>query len=353
LRQFHQKCLELYLENLSRLNRSSDTLRSYRSDLIGFIAWYETTHYFSIARAKARDIENYLAWLSGTGVKAKIPSGFITTIFAKFFAKITYRSGRIPCSSQRSLSTAGKRRHLSCIKNFFEFLKEYHQDHLINYFSKSPIRPRIHRIKFKDGDTTHTQLLSRSDWQKIDEYITKTPDRLFVYLLYYAGLRLNEARVLKFDQFDVTSGTLEFVRKGGKRQILFFESKETSDKIIRQYLFLLNQKKNLHAYIFSKDGITPYGLRAMASKMEKLIRRSGADSKITPHSFRKACATNLYLKYRDLLFVRDYLGHSDAKVTQTYIDIKITKNAPTPITFEDKVSHIPHSVSQTHDLWLN
>jgi len=42
--------------------------------------------------------------------------------------------------------------------------------------------------------------------------------------------------------------------------------------------------------------------------------------KLTPHSFRKAFATQLYLKTKDLLYVRDYLHHSDAKITQTYID---------------------------------
>ena len=55
----------------------------------------------------------------------------------------------------------------------------------------------------------------------------------------------------------------------------------------------------------------------------KIIERATLEiSDITPHSFRKACATELYMKSKDLLYVRDYLNHKDAKVTQTYIDKK-------------------------------
>ena len=51
-----------------------------------------------------------------------------------------------------------------------------------------------------------------------------------------------------------------------------------------------------------------------------ILKKSGLPSSLTPHSFRRACATNLYIETRDLLLVRDYLNHHDAKVTQTYID---------------------------------
>ena len=51
-----------------------------------------------------------------------------------------------------------------------------------------------------------------------------------------------------------------------------------------------------------------------------ILTKSGLPSELTPHSFRRACATNLYIETKDLLFVRDYLNHHDAKVTQTYID---------------------------------
>ena len=51
-----------------------------------------------------------------------------------------------------------------------------------------------------------------------------------------------------------------------------------------------------------------------------ILKKCGLPSNLTPHSFRRACATNLYLKTRDLLLVRDYLNHHDAKVTQSYID---------------------------------
>ena len=60
----------------------------------------------------------------------------------------------------------------------------------------------------------------------------------------------------------------------------------------------------------------------MYNRIIKIFRKSMCPSdELTPHSFRKACATNLYEQTKDLLFVRDYLNHSDAKVTQTYIEV--------------------------------
>ena len=46
----------------------------------------------------------------------------------------------------------------------------------------------------------------------------------------------------------------------------------------------------------------------------KILKDSGCNGSLGPHSFRKACATNLYLRHKDLLLVRDYLNHKDAKV---------------------------------------
>ena len=80
-----------------------------------------------------------------------------------------------------------------------------------------------------------------------------------------------------------------------------------------------------------------------------ILKKSCLPANLTPHSFRRACATNLYIETRDLLLVRDYLNHHDAKVTQTYIDsTQLEKNQeevhpdlifPKVSELEAKISH--------------
>ena len=73
-------------------------------------------------------------------------------------------------------------------------------------------------------------------------------------------------------------------------------------------------------FLFQNKEGRPYSLKTFYNQIMKIIERAEVTPGISPHSFRKACATNLYIKTLDLLYVRDYLNHSDAKVTQTYID---------------------------------
>ena len=58
----------------------------------------------------------------------------------------------------------------------------------------------------------------------------------------------------------------------------------------------------------------------MYNRITNILKKCNLPEELTPHSFRRACATNLYIETKDLLLVRDYLNHHDAKVTQTYID---------------------------------
>jgi integrase/recombinase XerD len=138
-----------------------------------------------------------------------------------------------------------------------------------------------------------------------------------LYLLYYGGLRLSELRQLKVSNFDFDAKVISFARKGGSIHTL---SIQKTDLIFKNLNYFLNSNQFKSDYLFQNSKGKPYSLKGTYNQIKKMIGRATLDKDITPHSFRKACATNLYLKTKDLLWVRDYLNHSDAKVTQTYID---------------------------------
>ena len=132
------------------------------------------------------------------------------------------------------------------------------------------------------------------------------------------GLRIREAATLKFSDFNPETETLTFIRKGGSRHHLALDHfKELFIELERVRVRQIVSSD----YVFAgqKDG-KPLTSRALYGRIKKYLRQAGLGAGLAPHSFRKGCATNLYQKTRDLLFVRDYLNHQNALVTQTYIE---------------------------------
>jgi integrase/recombinase XerD len=315
LKKHHQFYLEQYLSNCSLNNKSEHTLKNYSVDLVKFLNWYEAHYRSPLHKAKGDVIENYKHVLTHgaqyslekkKNILISLLFGWMTIFFKKFVHKTHI---------QRPLAVSSRKRHLSSIKNFFEYLKQYYEDKN-SRFLINPVKEKIHGIKLKDIDVTHTPMLTRDMWHSLDEKLFRTKERLITHLLYFAGLRLHELCQLRFSDFDFESHSLKVRRKGGK--VHHFKPQRASEIF---YLLKIHQKDAESEWLFpTSSGHKPVSSRSLYHSIKKLLRKTGCPSLVSPHSFRKACATNLYLETKDLLFVRDYLNHADAKVTQTYID---------------------------------
>lgn len=318
----HLGMMDAYLHNLSRLNKSAHTINNYRADLIKFFTWIEHIEQKQITKANAETIGRYKEFLSlGGPVYRQINR--TPQLFFLMWLKFAFLGGRFKKRSEKSLlyfqgpmSVASRRRHLSSLKNFFQYLKEVNED-TSDKFKNNPVKSKIHAITLKDIDVTPTKMLTKEEFKLIEEKTFRTKERLMLYLLYYGGLRLSELCYLKISNFDVANKVITFVRKGGSIHTLAVIK---NDLIFKNYQFYLTQYNFQSDYLFQNKNGRPYSLKTFYNQIMKIINRAAVSSDITPHSFRKSCATNLYLKTKDLLYVRDYLNHSDAKVTQTYID---------------------------------
>ena len=310
LKKNHKMWLESFLENCRIQNRSHNTLINYHSDLERFLAWYESAHASLISATRGDTISKYKEFLSKGG-----------TIFRPkktFFRKIFTKSKKEKIFDQTPLSINSQKRHLSAVKNFFEFLKQSHEDRS-KLFQINPVKTKIHGIRLKEVDVEHTKLLSPDDWKKIDKHLFRISDRLMYWLLYYGGLRLDELCNLQVKHFNTENGTITFPRKGGYLHTLKVQRPRT---IFNYFERTVEHKKlNGESYLFGLKNGKRVSNKTMYNRIMKTFLNANCERGISPHSFRKACATNIYKRTRDLLFVRDYLNHSDAKVTQTYIEI--------------------------------
>lgn len=325
------KLINQYLENLGRLNKSHHTIKNYEADLKKFSLWLKHAYDSRLDKVDGEIIGDYKDFLSGKKDSPEnLPSSEIKSehshgLFSWFKKLIVGKTFKAKKTSnlvflEHGMSVSSKRRHLSSLKNFFEYLKETHEDHS-KKFQKNPVKSKIHAITLKEIDVTPTAMISTENFKKIDESIYRTQERLIIYLMYYGGLRLSELTYLKVSNFDMKNKSITFNRKGGYVHTLLVQKEE---KIFKNLHFYLAHTQFKSDFLFQNKQGRPLTPRAMNNKIikiiEKVIPDNATTTKITPHSFRKACATNLYLKSKDLILVRDYLNHKDAKVTQTYID---------------------------------
>lgn len=303
--------LDLYIKNCALLNKSARTIQNYRADLCAFIEWHESLYSGDLSRVRASTIENYQKFLTYGG-QINPRQTWLQRVLKFIKKRRTIGAGKL----RSPLSVNSRRRHLSSLKNFFDYLKQSHEERG-RIFKLNPVKPKLHAVLVKDVDISHTKYLRPTDWELIFEKTWRTKERLILHLLYFGGLRLHEICLLKREYFNRQSGTVTFARKGGKVHTLKLKN---ADAIFDQLDFWFKDRAQSTHFLFQGSKQGPISVRAMSSLIRSMISRAGVTSEITPHSFRKACATNLYLNTKDLLYVRDYLGHSDASVTQTYID---------------------------------
>lgn len=354
IKPHHQKSLELFLKSLQQHNRSAHTELNYESDLKKFLIWLENSADKTLKKVKGQEIGQYLDFLAKGGIVTERQN--LSEKIQKFFFRIL----RIVCPApkvrltQAPLGVGSRKRHLSSINNFFEFLRQYHSDDWFNPFRTNPVRSKIHQIALKEKDVIHTKYIEPYQFEVLLESTQKRDLKLALCLLYYGGLRLHELAALTLEALHPPSQTLTFERKGGKRHQLRLQSFAKIEQYWEIYLFWRQRQKKWaiqkSLYVFpSTDPKKPLTVRAWAARLERLIDKAGLPKEITPHSLRKACATELYLKTKDLLFVRDYLNHSDAKVTQTYIDTQALWENYSPLE-ESQVSSEKSSIP-TETLW--
>lgn len=306
--------IEEFLENLKKQNKSAQTVLSYAHDLKRFLEWLSFSKEKPLKDMRAKDISEYIQFLKNGGFlyQNQKPQNLLERF------SLLFKTKKIFYKKRDSLSINAQKRHLSTIKNFFQFLKETHEEKGKNFLA-NPVKSKIHHIKLKDHDIEPTPMLSREDFKKLEEKIYRTKERLILYLLYYGGLRLSELSQLKFRDFSPEAKSIRLHRKGGDIHQLKIEN---ADKVFKQFDYYLNHSvidSNDH-YLFTNTKKERISERALFNLIKKMLAKSAISPEVSPHSFRKACATELYLKTKDLLLVRDYLNHSDAKVTQTYID---------------------------------
>ncbi|MDY7037213.1 MAG: tyrosine-type recombinase/integrase [Thermodesulfobacteriota bacterium] len=163
-------------------------------------------------------------------------------------------------------------------------------------------------------------------------------DRAVMEVLYSTGIRLDELLNIEVYHVDLKDKVLYIRKAKGRKQRVVPLGKDAV-KYLREYLEKIRpwwaRKNRKERKLF----LNHYGFPLNPQSVRGFLRTYRIAAKIkkpvSPHTFRRTCATHLLQQGADIRYVQKLLGHSHIKTTQIYtkvmpVDIKETHNKTHP-----------------------
>lgn len=150
-------------------------------------------------------------------------------------------------------------------------------------------------------------------------------DSLILEMLYATGVRVGELVNIKVKDINLSNRNILILGKGNKER--FVNYGEYCEDILKLYLkdgYKKLNKENIDYLFLNNNGkkLTERGVRYI---LDKLIKNTSINKKISPHMIRHSFATHLLNEGCDLLTVQKLLGHESIKATQIYTHVTTEK----------------------------
>jgi site-specific recombinase XerD len=160
-------------------------------------------------------------------------------------------------------------------------------------------------------------VLSREECRRLFCSTDNLKHRVLMCLIYSSGLRMDEARRLKWKDIDRSRMQI-LVRQGKNRKdryvVLSGYILQGLEKYYRQY------KPQVYVFNGNKRG-EPMGRRSFQWIINEVVRKSGLKKEVTCHTLRHTFATHLLEDGVDILTIKEQLGHSKIQTTLIYTHI--------------------------------
>jgi tyrosine recombinase XerC len=242
---------------------------------------------------------------------------FNSSIRQKPLDKITHVDVRLFLArmKEKRFSNRTVARKMACLRSFFRFLCRE------GYLKTSPAAglqtPKLEKRLPLFLDTNEVVKLIESP-DLSDIYGLR--DRAILETLYSSGIRVGELVGLDRGNIDFISGVLKVYGKGKKERLAPIGDRAL--RAIRNYIEMpkVSNLKEKKAVFLNRSGRRMTD-RAVRRVLEKYIRKTSMNEKISPHSLRHSFATHLLDRGADLRSVQELLGHANLSTTQIYTHV--------------------------------
>ena len=225
---------------------------------------------------------------------------------------------------ERNLKKTSVNKIMSALKSLYKELEKYN--------IQNPLK---HIKLFKTGRNLDNILkVSYEDIKNILKNYKVTGEKeyrntVIMNTLFYTGMRSQELLDLEYRNI-LKRDEDYFIKieksKSGKElykpihPTLVEKLKEFKDYIMKMYGFSSEDMEERFIFSSHYEKNTKLSYKALYNIIQDMGKVVGLD--ISPHNIRHAIATELSSNGADLLEIRDFLGHSDTRVTEIYINAK-------------------------------
>ena len=153
--------------------------------------------------------------------------------------------------------------------------------------------------------------------EEINNLINSTKNikhKLLLMFLYYAGLRLDEVRNLRWDDLDFERKLIHVKKaKGDKERVTFLH---------QNLINIMNSNgKGDSGLIFISERGNKYNKRTIQIIVKNVCKKVGIKKRVTPHTLRHSFATHLLEGGADIRYIQELLGHKNLQTTQIYTHV--------------------------------
>ena len=157
-------------------------------------------------------------------------------------------------------------------------------------------------------------------------------NRAIVELMYSSGIRGGELVTMKLETVDLKAGVARVLGKGRKERIVPIG--KTAVRYLKNYISGIRPfVKNCNSIdeVFLTNRGTSLKLRSLQTMITLLNESIHLDVRVTPHTLRRSCATELIRGNANMYHVKEILGHESIETLKNYakltiLDLKRTHN---------------------------
>lgn len=163
-------------------------------------------------------------------------------------------------------------------------------------------------------------------------------DRAVMEVFYSTGIRVNELLSLEVYHADLKEKVL-YIRKGKGRKQRVVPLGKGALTYLKEYLHKIRphhvRKRPKERALFLNHSGYPLSGGAISAFLRSYRISSGINKPVSPHTFRRTCATHLLQQGADIRYIQELLGHKRLTTTQKYTkvmpaDVKTTHNTTHP-----------------------
>ena len=296
-------CLDYFIgiettsSSLTRYNYSMDLYIFF--DYLSKYLFHKAPNLITLSdfdRIKARDIEQYLSYLSYYELDDK----------------------------QYKNDEKGKARKLASLRSFYKYL--FNHDMITANVASKIETPKLHNkeiIRLEKDEVSRLMNAVETPYEfskRQQEYNKNTfeRDNAIITLFLGTGIRISELVGLNIESFDFNQNAFIVTRKGGNQSMLYF-----SDEVAQTLKFWLEKRATLglekdEKAMFISLQNKRISVRAVENLVKKFAQIASPLKKISPHKLRSTFGTNLYKETKDIYIVADVLGHKDVNTTKKH-----------------------------------